>query len=195
MALSSGTCLGPYQIVEPLGAGGMGEVYRARDTRLDRIVAVKVLAADLAGRPEVYQRFEREGRAVSALNHANICSLFDIGNHEGMPYLVMECLEGETLAERLTRGPVPLAEAWPLLLQIGAALQEAHARGIVHRDLKPANIMLTGPNRGTVKLLDFGLAKIPLASPGAANATSLPTVMNTLTTEGTIVGTFQYMGA
>jgi Tol biopolymer transport system component/tRNA A-37 threonylcarbamoyl transferase component Bud32 len=189
MPLAPGNSVGPYRIVAALGAGGMGEVYKARDTRLDRDVAIKVLAQDLAARPDVYQRFEREARAVSALNHANICSLFDIGSHEGMPYLVMECLEGETLAERLARGPVPLADAWPILLQIGAALEAAHARGIVHRDLKPANIMLTGA--GVVKLLDFGLAKLDASRAAVSGATA--TMAATLTTEGTIVGTFQYM--
>jgi serine/threonine protein kinase len=173
MPLSAGSRLGPYEILAPLGAGGMGEVYRARDTRLDRNVAIKVLARQVAARPEFFQRFEREARAVSALNHPNICSLFDVGTHEGMPYLVMECLEGETRDRRLARGPIPLPDAWRILLQIGEALSEAHRRGITHRDLKPANIMLTGGG-SVVKLLDFGLAKIPQAQSTAATATALP---------------------
>ncbi|HEY2018126.1 MAG TPA: serine/threonine-protein kinase, partial [Bryobacteraceae bacterium] len=135
--LESGQKLGPYEVIGPLGAGGMGEVYRARDTRLDRTVAVKVLAQDLGGRPDVLQRFEREARAVSALNHPNICTLYDIGNDGGKPYLVMECLEGETLAERITRGPLSVADACQIAIQIGDALDQAHRRGIVHRDLKP----------------------------------------------------------
>lgn len=193
MSLAPGSRLGPYEIVERLGSGGMGEVFRARDTRLDRDVAIKVLSHDLAARPDLFQRFEREARAVSALNHSNICSLFDIGTHEGTPYLVMECVQGETLEKRIARGPIPLAEAWPILLQIGAALQEAHSRGITHRDLKPANIMISAG--GAVKLLDFGLAKFPAQAVAVASgATSLPTMaMASLTAEGTIVGTFQYM--
>jgi serine/threonine protein kinase len=176
----------------------MGEVYRARDTRLNRTVAIKVLARDLSGRPEVLQRFEREARAVSTLNHPNICTLHDIGSENGAPYLVMEYVEGETLAERLARGPLPLADAWRVAIQIGEALDQAHRRGIVHRDLKPGNVMLAGAKGSTaVKLLDFGLAKISEAPAGTPNApgslTSLPTVAQPLTAEGTIVGTFQYM--
>ena len=197
MLLSIGTRLGPYEILAAAGAGGMGEVYRARDTRLDRIVAVKVLSPDLGGRPEVMQRFEREARTVSTLNHPNICTLHDVGTENGAPYLVMEYVEGETLAERLTRGPLPLADAWRVAIQIGEALDQAHRRGIVHRDLKPGNVMLAGAKGSTtVKLLDFGLAKVigPQAGPAAPGTlTSLPTVAQALTAEGTIVGTFQYM--
>src|SRR5688572_2292622 len=192
--LDAGTRLGPYEIIAAAGAGGMGEVYRARDTRLDRTVAVKVLAKNLSDRPEVYQRFEREARAVSALNHPNICTLHDIGNHDGTPYLVMEFVEGENLADRLDRGPLAVTDAWRIALQIGEALDQAHRRGIVHRDLKPGNVMLTGAKgSNTVKLLDFGLAKIA-DPPGPLGAlSSLPTVVKSLTQEGAIVGTFQYM--
>ena len=155
-ALASGTKLGPYEIQEPLGAGGMGEVYLARDTRLGRDVAVKVLPAHLSSNPELRQRMEREARAISSLNHPHICTLHDIGSQDGLDFLVMEHLEGETLADRLTRGPLPLDEALKIAIQIADALDKAHSRGIVHRDLKPANIMLAknGP-----KLMDFGLAK------------------------------------
>uniref|UniRef100_Q01TY9 Serine/threonine protein kinase n=1 Tax=Solibacter usitatus (strain Ellin6076) TaxID=234267 RepID=Q01TY9_SOLUE len=194
--LAPGTRLGPYEIISPAGAGGMGEVYRARDTRLDRTVAVKVLASNLTARPDVLQRFEREARAVSTLNHPNICTLHDVGTDNGTPYLVMEYVEGETLADRLERGPLPLAEAWRIAIQIGDALDQAHRRGIVHRDLKPGNVMLAGARGSThIKLLDFGLAKLPEAhsANAAGSLTSLPTVVQSLTTEGTIVGTFQYM--
>jgi len=173
----------------------MGEVYRARDTRLERLVAVKVLPQSLTDRPEVLQRFEREARAVSTLNHPNICTLHDVGTHNGTPYLVMEFVEGETLAERLARGPLPLADAYRAAIQIGEALDQAHRKNIVHRDLKPGNVMLAG-TRGSnsVKLLDFGLAKPQAQATSAPGAlTSLPTVAQSLTTEGTIVGTFQYM--
>jgi serine/threonine protein kinase len=196
MPLSAGTRLGPYEILSPAGAGGMGEVYRARDTRLERTVAVKVLPQSLTDRPDVLQRFEREARAVSTLNHPNICILHDVGTDNGRPYLVMEYVEGETLAERLARGPLPLADVYRAAVQIGDALDQAHRKNIVHRDLKPGNVMLAG-TRGSnsIKLLDFGLAKLPHAqsatAPGAL--TSLPTVEQSLTTEGSIVGTFQYM--
>ncbi|MCU1234355.1 MAG: serine/threonine protein kinase [Candidatus Solibacter sp.] len=199
--LSDGTRLGPYEILSPAGAGGMGEVYRARDTRLDRTVAIKVLAGNLTARPEVLQRFEREARAVSTLNHPHICTLHDLGTEGGTPYLVMEFVEGETLADRLERGPLALADALRIATQMGDALDHAHRRGIVHRDLKPGNVMLTGAKGSTnVKLLDFGLAKLP-ETPGSTSSgstssgslTSLPTVARSLTAEGMIVGTFQYM--
>src|SRR6202522_3198465 len=143
MSLSAGTKLGPYEIQSPLGAGGMGEVYRARDTRLDRTVAVKVLPQGLADTPEVRQRFEREARAVSSLNHPHICALYDVGNQDGIEYLVMEHLEGETLAARIAKGSLTTAELLRYASQIADALDKAHRRGIVHRDLKPANGMLT----------------------------------------------------
>jgi Tol biopolymer transport system component len=202
MALSSGTKLGPYEIQSPLGAGGMGEVYRARDTRLDRTVAVKILPLHLSDRPETKQRFEREARAISSLNHPNICTLYDVGHEDGTDYLVMEHLEGETLADRLHRSALPLTEALAIATAIADALDKAHSRGIVHRDLKPANIMLTknGP-----KLMDFGLAKPAAALGGAGSAgpltpstptmslASLSAPASALTEKGTIVGTFQYM--
>jgi serine/threonine protein kinase len=197
MPVAAGTRFGPYEIVSPAGAGGMGEVYRARDTRLDRTVAIKVLPQTLTDRPDVLQRFEREARAVSTLNHPNICTLHDVGTHNGTPYLVMEFVEGETLAERLTRGPLSLTDAYRIAIQTGEALDQAHRKNIIHRDLKPGNVMLAGAKgSNTVKLLDFGLAKLPeaqSASSPAGSLTSLPTVAQALTTQGTIVGTFQYM--
>src|ERR1700724_1370558 len=164
MALLTGTKLGPYEIVAPLGAGGMGEVYRARDTRLGREVAIKVLPQHLCSDADLKQRFEREAKAISSLNHPHICTFHDIGSQDGLDFLVMEYLEGETLAERLQRGALPLDEALKIGIQVAEALDKAHARGIVHRDLKPGNIMLTknGP-----KLMDFGLAK---SSPGMSPA-------------------------
>ena len=184
--LAAGTRLGPYEIQSPLGQGGMGEVYRARDTRLDRTVAIKVLPGHRAGDPQFRERFEREARAVSSLNHPNICVLHDFGNDGGVAYLVMECLEGETLAARLERGPLPLAEALRYAIEIASALDAAHRRGVVHRDLKPGNIMLT---KAGAKLLDFGLAKVRALTTTAAEHTATLTV----TTEGSLVGTFQYM--
>jgi eukaryotic-like serine/threonine-protein kinase len=143
MALSSGTKLGPYEIQSLLGAGGMGEVYRSRDTRLDRTVAIKVLTSHLSDNPELKQRFEREGRAISSLNHPHICQLYDIGSQNGTDYLVMEFLEGETLAVRLRKGAMPLNEIFKVGIAVAEALAVAHRNGIVHRDLKPGNIMLT----------------------------------------------------
>ena len=156
MALTSGTKLGPYEIQSPLGAGGMGEVYRAKDTRLDRTVAIKVLPSHLSSDPESKQRMEREARAISALQHANICTLHDIGAQDGTDFLVMEYLEGQTLAERLEKGALPLDQVLKIGTEIAQALEKAHQQGIVHRDLKPANIMLT---KAGAKLMDFGLAK------------------------------------
>ena len=200
MALTSGTKLGPYEIQSPLGAGGMGEVYRARDTRLDRTVAVKVLASHLSSSPELKQRMEREGRAISSLNHPNICQLFDIGSQDGTDYLVMEFLEGETLADRLRKGAMPLAEVMKIGIAVAEALAVAHRSGIVHRDLKPGNVMLTA---GGAKLMDFGLAK-PLgvqAASGSGSAPSFtaaatmsgPSPLTPLTTAGSVIGTIQYM--
>jgi eukaryotic-like serine/threonine-protein kinase len=156
MALTSGTKLGPYEIQSPLGAGGMGEVYRARDTRLDRTVAIKVLPAHFSTDPVRKQRFEREARAISGLNHPNICTLHDVGSQNGIDYLVMEFVEGESLARRLERGPLPLEQALKVGREIADALDKAHRGGVIHRDLKPGNIMLT---KSGAKLLDFGLAR------------------------------------
>jgi len=190
VSLAAGSRLGPYEIVGPLGAGGMGEVYKAKDTRLDRLVAIKVLPAHLSGQPELRQRLEREARAVSSLNHPHICTLFDIGHQEGIDYLVMEHLEGETLAERLKRGPLPLPELMRAATQISDALERAHRSGIVHRDLKPGNVMMT---KSGMKLLDFGLAKGMGLASAPSNLTVSPTMTSPLTTDGAIVGTFQYM--
>jgi eukaryotic-like serine/threonine-protein kinase len=205
MALTSGTKLGPYEIQSPLGAGGMGEVYRARDTRLDRIVAIKTLPSHLCDNPESKQRFEREARTISSLNHPHICVLHDVGSQDGISYLVMEYVRGESLEIRLQKGPLPLKQVLEYGQQICDALEKAHAAGIVHRDLKPGNIMLTASG---AKLLDFGLAKpvtTLLGSQAISNQGNLtphmPTVnLSTLkatpavvTQQGTIVGTFQYM--
>src|ERR1700751_2772507 len=160
MRLTSGTKLGTYKIDSPLGAGGMGEVYRARDTRLGREVAVKVLPSHLSSDPELKARFEREARAISALQHPHICTLHDIGHQDGVDFLVLEFLEGESLQRRLQGGPLPLKQAVEDGIQIAEALERAHQAGIVHRDLKPGNIMLT---KSGAKLLDFGLAK-PVAT-------------------------------
>src|SRR6202043_233463 len=202
MALTSGTKLGPYEIESPLGAGGMGEVYRARDTRLDRTVAIKVLASHLSSSPELKQRMEREARAISSLNHPHICHLYDIGSQDGIDYLAMEFLEGETLAQRLGKGAMPLNEVFKVGIAVAEALAVAHRNGIVHRDLKPGNIMLT---QSGAKLMDFGLAK-PLGLQAAASGSgtappsftaaatlSGPTPLSPLTTAGSIVGTIQYM--
>ena len=200
MALTSGTKLGPYEIQSPLGAGGMGEVYRARDIRLDRTVAVKVLASHLSSSPELKQRMEREARAISSLNHPNICHLYDIGSQDGADYLVMEFLEGETLAERLHKGALPLNETLKIGIAVAEALAVAHRHGIVHRDLKPGNIMLT---KSGAKLMDFGLAKSAVGGLGSA-ASSAPLLsaaqtmsqaspVSPLTTAGTMIGTIQYM--
>jgi eukaryotic-like serine/threonine-protein kinase len=162
MALASGTRLGPYEIVAPLGAGGMGEVYKARDTRLDRTVAIKILPSIIASDPAYRARFEREAKAVAALSHPHICPLFDVGHQNGTDFLVMEFLEGETLAARLRRGRLSIDQAIRCAIEMADALDKAHRQGIVHRDLKPGNVMLTTAG---VKLLDFGLAKFqkPLA--------------------------------
>ena len=195
MTLSAGTRLGPYEIVAPIGAGGMGEVYRARDTRLARDVAVKVLPAALSASAELRQRLDREAKTISQLSHAHICTLYDVGHQDGTDYLVMEYLEGETLADRLGKGAIPTDQALRIGIEILGALDAAHRQGIVHRDLKPGNVMLT---KSGVKLLDFGLAKLAAAPPETAvsQATSLPTALQQsqpLTTRGTILGTFQYM--
>jgi eukaryotic-like serine/threonine-protein kinase len=190
MTLANGVRLGPYAIQTPLGSGGMGEVYRAIDTRLDRTVAIKVLPRNVADSPTRRQRFERETRAISSLNHPHICTLYDVGEENGMPFLVMEYVEGETLADRLIRGALPIDQVLRHAIEITDALDEAHHHGIVHRDLKPSNIMLT---RSGAKLLDFGVAK--LWAPDEAAALSLLGTerVQTLTEEGSIVGTVQYM--
>ena len=187
MPLSAGTRLGPYEVLSVIGAGGMGEVYRAKDTRLDRIVAIKILPAHLSENPDLKERFEREARTISSLSHPHICALHDIGHQNGIDYLVMEFLEGENLAERLNKGPLPMEQVLRYGTQIAEALDKAHRQGVVHRDLKPGNIMLT---RSGVKLLDFGLAKseLPIQIAGTSAA---PTKQ--LTAEGTILGTLQYM--
>ena len=193
MALTAGNRLGPYEIVAPLGAGGMGEVYRAKDTRLDRDVAVKILPAGFAANPEFKARFEREAKTISQLSHPNVCSLFDVGNHEGMEYLVMELIEGESLGDRLQKGPLPIALVLKHGIEIASALDAAHRQGIVHRDLKPGNVMLT---QAGAKLLDFGLAKSgPLitSTSSVSQMAESPTQHQPLTEQGTILGTFQYM--
>ena len=191
MTLASGTRLGPYEILAPVGAGGMGEVYRAKDTRLDRTVAIKVLPASLASDPDRRQRFEREARAVSSLNHPHICTLHDIGQQDGIDFLVMEYLDGETLADRLKKGPLPTDAVLRYAIQIADALDKAHRHGVVHRDLKPANVILT---RSGAKLLDFGLAKLKGPEvPAGSMLSALPTGEKPLTEAGTLLGTFQYM--
>ncbi len=201
MSLTSGTKLGPYEILTPLGAGGMGEVYRAKDTRLDRTVAIKVLPSHHSADPELKRRFDREAKAISALSHPNICTLFDVGSQDGVDYLVMECLEGQTLADRLAKGPLPLDQVLKIGAEIAEALENAHRQGIIHRDLKPGNVMLT---KSGAKLMDFGLAKPELAiaastkspltpSTPTMNLASLTSAASPLTQKGSIVGTFQYM--
>jgi eukaryotic-like serine/threonine-protein kinase len=193
MTLAVGTKLGPYEVQAPLGAGGMGEVYKARDTRLERTVAVKVLPEHLSKSEEIRQRFEREAKTISQLSHPHICALYDVGNQDGVEYLVMEYLEGETLSDRLSKGPLPLEQTLKYGTEIADALDRAHRAGIVHRDLKPGNVMLT---KSGVKLLDFGLAKLAAPSSGVVSGLSmLPTTPkgSNLTAEGTILGTFQYM--
>jgi eukaryotic-like serine/threonine-protein kinase len=186
-----GQTLGPYSIVEKIGAGGMGEVYRARDTRLNRIVAIKVLPTHLADRPELRERFEREARTIGSLNHPHICTLHDIGHQDGIDYLVMEYLEGETLAQRLLKGSLPLEQVLQYAIEIADALDKAHRKGVTHRDLKPGNIMLT---KSGTKLLDFGLAKLKQeVAPANVQPSELPTANDPLTAQGTIVGTLQYM--
>ena len=189
MPLTNGTKLGPYEIVGPLGAGGMGEVYRARDTRLERMVAIKILPAHLSCDPVRKQRFEREAKTISSLNHPHICVLHDVGSQDGVDYLVMECVEGETLAKRLEKGPLPLDQVLKYGAQIADALDKAHRSGVVHRDLKPGNVMLTPTG---AKLLDFGLAKPAAPLTSAAMLTAV-TQDSPVTEQGTIVGTFQYM--
>ncbi|HEV2064056.1 MAG TPA: protein kinase [Thermoanaerobaculia bacterium] len=191
MSLAAGTRLGPYEILSPLGAGGMGEVWKARDTRLERMVAVKILPSQMSASPEARQRFEREAKTISQLSHPHICALYDVGNQDGVEYLVMELLEGETLAARLAKGALPLEQTFKFGVEIADALDKAHRQGVVHRDLKPGNVMLT---KTGVKLLDFGLARLRAEGPlSGLSASVLPTQAPPLTAEGTILGTLQYM--
>jgi serine/threonine protein kinase len=204
MTLAVGTRLGPYEIESALGSGGMGEVYRARDTRLERTVAIKILNSALTASPEIKARFEREAKTISQLNHPHICTVYDVGHDQGTDYLVMECLEGESLAERLKRGPLALPELLKIGRDIADALDRAHRAGIVHRDLKPANVVLT---KSGAKLLDFGLAKPAgmnaVAAHGSSNRAPLLSAAMTMTSpnpqqsplteHGTLLGTIQYM--
>jgi serine/threonine protein kinase len=186
MALISGTKLGPYQIQALIGAGGMGEVYRARDTRLDRLVAIKILPSSFGSDPERLRRFEQEARAVAALSHPNILAVHDIGSQEGVSYLVSELLEGNTLREQLTNGALPVRKAMGYAVQIAQGLAAAHDKGIVHRDIKPENIFVT--KDGRMKILDFGLAKAQIQTATLDGATAASP-----TTPGSVLGTVGYM--
>lgn len=190
MPLEAGHKLGPYEIISLTGAGGMGEVYQAKDTRLDRTVAIKVLPSNLTASEEVKQRFEREAKTISSLNHPNICILHDIGEQEGVAYLVMEYLEGQTLADKITEGPLSSEDVVKYSLQIVDALDKAHKKGLVHRDLKPSNVMLT---KDGAKLLDFGLAKLQVPTGGFEHTSGVTRTSTPLTQQGTILGTIQYM--
>jgi serine/threonine protein kinase len=191
MVLTAGARLGPYGIGSPLATGGMGEVYKPRDTRLDRTVAIKILPAGVAADPQCRERFHREAHAISSLTHPHICTLHDIGEHDGVEFLVMEYLAGETLAHRMLRGPLPLEDVLRIAVQIADALDAAHRQGLTHRDLKPANVMLTASG---AKILDFGLAKWQGGdSDAAVSAAALATAHPALTQAGMIVGTIQYM--
>jgi Tol biopolymer transport system component len=192
MPLAPGTRLGPYQVTAQIGAGGMGEVYKAHDTRLDRSVAIKVLPPEFSADPERRARFEREAKTIAGLNHPHICTLHDVGERDGSTFLVMEHLQGETLAERLAKSPLPLEQALTVATEIADALAAAHRQGVIHRDLKPGNVMLT---KAGAKLLDFGLAKLKGHGerPAAAQLASVPTQSTPLTGEGVILGTLQYM--
>jgi len=186
MALPEGTNLGPYEVLSCIGAGGMGEVYKARDARLDRFVAIKILSDRVSEDLESRARFDREARTLASLSHPHICAVFDAGHQDGTDYLVMEYLDGQTLAQKLETGPLPLREAVRIALQIVDALDKAHTRGIVHRDLKPGNVMMVG---WEAKLLDFGLAKLKLPDDGPiSESTGLPD-----TALGLVLGTLQYM--
>jgi eukaryotic-like serine/threonine-protein kinase len=189
MTIRPGTILGPYEIVAPIGAGGMGEVWKGRDTRLDREVAIKVLPPGFADNEQFRARFDREAKTISSLNHPNICTLFDVGHEEGVHFLVMELIDGESLADRLAKGPLPLDQLIRYGAQVAEALDRAHKQGVVHRDLKPGNVMIT---KAGAKLLDFGLARSAAEAP-VRGLTEMPTQAKPLTQEGTILGTFQYM--
>ncbi len=190
MPILPGRRLGPYEILTAIGAGGMGEVYKARDTRLDRIVAIKVLPTHLADRSELRERFEREAKTIASLNHPHICTLYDTGHQDDIDFLVMEYLEGETLAQRLQKGALPIQQVLQYAIEIADALDKAHRKGVTHRDLKPGNIMLT---KSGTKLLDFGLAKLKQEAAPAIPDSQLPTMKSAITGEGTILGTLQYM--
>jgi serine/threonine protein kinase len=189
MTIGPGTRLGPYEIIAPIGAGGMGEVWKGRDTRLDRDVAIKILPPGFADNDQFRARFDREAKTISSLNHPNICTLFDVGHEEKIHFLVMELIDGESLADRLTKGPLPLDQVIRYGAQVAEALDRAHKQGVVHRDLKPGNVMLT---KTGAKLLDFGLARSAAEAP-VQGLTEMPTQARPLTAEGTILGTFQYM--
>jgi non-specific serine/threonine protein kinase len=189
MPVSSGTKFGPYEIETPLGVGGMGEVYLARDTRLGRTVAIKILPAHLCGTREAQDRFDREARAISSVSHPNICSLYDVGTQDGTSYLVMEYLQGETVADRLSHGPLPPESLVKMALEIAEGLDKAHRGGLVHRDLKPANLFITQDEH--IKILDFGLAK-SLGALGATSIDGAETAAN-FTSPGLTVGTIAYM--
>jgi serine/threonine protein kinase/Tol biopolymer transport system component len=190
MPLKPGTHRGPYEILSLIGTGGMGEVYKARDSRLNRVVAIKVLAPHLADRPDVRERFEREARTIASLNHPHICALYDVGEQDGAYFLVMEHVEGETLAEGLAKGPLPVDQVLHYAAELADALDRAHRQGVLHRDIKPGNIMLT---RGGCKLLDFGLAKLKEAEVPDIFLSKRHTEPNVLTDQGMILGTLQYM--
>src|ERR1700739_1771783 len=179
--ITAGTKFGPYEITHVIGAGGMGEVYRARDTRLDRTVAVKILPDHLSDIAELRERFEREARTIACLNHPHICTLHDIGHQDGTDFLVMEYLEGDTVAHRLVRGPLPLQQVLLYAVEIADALDKAHRKGVTHRDLKPGNIMLI---KSGTKLLDFGLAKLKQDAKPATPISQLPTMKSEITGEG-----------
>src|SRR5215471_8865658 len=190
MGLAPGTKLGPYEVVSPLGVGGMGEVYRARDTRLGRDVAIKILPKEMSADAARKQRFEREAKTISSLNHANICALYDVGSQDGLEYLVLEYVEGETLEKKLEKGPLSTDVLLRHGIEIADALDKAHRSGVIHRDLKPANIMLT---KSGAKLLDFGLARWTAVGSEEETLKTLTTAGDKLTEQGTILGTFQYM--
>src|SRR5215467_11072570 len=189
MSIEAGTKLGPYKVLAQAGAGGMGEVYKAADTRLNRTVAIKVLPAHFSADAEMKQRFDREAQTIGALNHPNICTLYDVGQQDGTEFLVMEYLEGETLASRIARGPLPLEEALKVAIAIADALDKAHGQGVTHRDLKPGNVMLSSSG---AKLLDFGLAKLSPPVPDARSTPDAPTAANSTVT-GAVFGTMPYM--
>src|SRR6202140_3393363 len=190
MAILPGRRLGPYEILSAIGAGGMGEVYKARDTRLERIVAIKVLPTHLADRSELRDRFEREAKTITSLNHPHICTLYDTGHQDDVDFLVMEYIEGESLAQRLQKGPLPIEQVLQYAIEIADALDKAHRKGITHRDLKRGNVMLT---KSGTKLLDFGLAKLKQEVSPIIPESQLPTLQSAITGEGAILGTLQYM--